>query len=116
MVKSVLGVNHRGLTDWFMQRVSALVMIVYSIALMVFFFKHSSGLTFNDWHDLFAQLWMKVATLLMLSLLLYHAWVGMWTVFTDYVKPYVLRVVLYVVVLLALVAFFFEGALILWGA
>lgn len=114
MVKSVIGVNHRGLTDWLIQRVSAIVMAVYSVILLVFFFTHSE-LTYSDWHDLFAAPWMKISTLLFLLSLLFHAWVGMWTIFTDYVKPYVLRLVFHVVVLLALVAFFFEGILILWG-
>jgi succinate dehydrogenase / fumarate reductase membrane anchor subunit len=114
MVKSVLGVNHRGLTDWLIQRVSALVMAFYSVGLLIFFVTHAP-LTYADWHDLFVPLWMKVVTLLVLTSLLYHAWIGMWTVFTDYVKPFVLRLALHVLVLLALVAFFFEGALILWG-
>lgn len=114
MVKSVLGVNHQGLTDWLIQRVSAIVMAIYSIGLIAFFMTHS-GLTFSDWHDLFTHMWMKIATLLFLLSLLFHAWVGMWTIFTDYVKPFVLRLVLHVIVLLALVAFFFEGAMILWS-
>jgi succinate dehydrogenase / fumarate reductase membrane anchor subunit len=114
MVKSVLGVNHRGLTDWLAQRISAVVMAVYSLGLIYFFLSHSE-LNFSDWHDLFSHGWMKVATLLVLVSLLYHAWVGMWTIFTDYVKPFVLRLVLHVIVFLALVAFFFEGALILWS-
>jgi succinate dehydrogenase / fumarate reductase membrane anchor subunit len=114
MVKTVLGVNHQGLTDWLIQRVSAIVMAVYSIGLFGFFFTHSN-LTFEDWHGLFANMWMKVATLLLLLSLLFHAWIGMWTIFTDYVKPFVVRLILHVIVLLALIAFFFEGALILWS-
>jgi succinate dehydrogenase / fumarate reductase membrane anchor subunit len=114
MVKSVLGVNHRGLTDWLIQRISAIVMAIYSVGMLVFFIGHTD-LTFTDWHDLFAHTWMKAATLLLLASLLFHAWIGMWTIFTDYVKPYVLRLVFHVLVLLALVAFFFEGALILWS-
>ncbi len=114
MVKSVLGVNHQGLTDWLIQRVSAIVMVIYCVGMLVFFSMHAD-LAYYDWHGLFAHLWMKVATLLVLTSLLYHAWIGMWTVFTDYVKPFVLRLVLHVIVLFALVAFFFEGALILWS-
>ena len=33
MVKSVLSVNHQGLRDWIIQRVSAIVMAVYFIGL-----------------------------------------------------------------------------------
>lgn len=114
MVKSVLGVNHQGLRDWLIQRVSAIIMAIYSVTFFVFFLTHTP-LTYLDWHGLFSSMWMKIATLLFLLSLLFHAWIGMWTIFTDYVKPYVLRLVLHVLVFLALVAFFFEGALILWG-
>ncbi len=114
MVKSVLGVNHQGLRDWLIQRISALVMAVYSVGMVVFFLTHS-GLTYTDWRGLFMHDWVKVASLLFLVSLLFHAWVGMWTIFTDYVKCYVVRLALHVVVFLALVAFFFEGLLILWG-
>ena len=52
---------------------------------------------------------MKVATVLFILSLLFHAWIGIWTIFTDYVKPYVLRAVLNVLVLLMLAACFFWG-------
>jgi succinate dehydrogenase / fumarate reductase membrane anchor subunit len=114
MVKSVLGVNHKGLTDWLIQRVSAVVMVIYSVGLFIFLFNHAD-LAFYDWHGLFAHLWMKVASLLVLLSLMYHAWIGMWSVLTDYVKPYVLSLTLHVVIFLSLIAFFIEGALILWS-
>lgn len=114
MVKSVLGVNHQGLRDWVVQRVSAIVMAVYTIWLMGFFICHQD-LSYAEWHNLFSGMTMKVATLLFIGCLLAHAWIGMWTVFTDYVKPFVLRCFLNVVVILMLVACFFWGVLILWG-
>lgn len=114
MVNSVLGVNHRGFTDWLIQRISAIVMIIYTFILIGFFYKHPQ-LAFTDWHDLFAEMWMKISTLIVLLFLLFHAWIGMWTILTDYVKPYVLRMTLHVIVFLALLAFFLQGILILWS-
>ncbi len=114
MVKSLLGVNHQGFTDWLIQRVSAIVMVIYSIGMFVFFASHMP-VTFADWHALFTPMWMKIATLIMLLSLLFHAWVGMWTVFTDYVKYTVLGLLLQIIVFIALLAFFFAGALILWA-
>jgi succinate dehydrogenase / fumarate reductase membrane anchor subunit len=112
MVKSVLGVNHQGLRDWFVQRISAVVMAVYSIGMIAYFLMHSS-VDFAGWHSLFAHTWMKVGTLLFVASLLLHAWVGMWTVFTDYAKGF--AVTLNVFVFLALAACFFWALLILWG-
>lgn len=114
MVKSVLGVNHQGLRDWVIQRISAILMAIYTIGLIVYFLVHP-GLSFAEWHYLFSQSWVKVATVLFILCVLFHAWVGMWTVFTDYVKPFVLRCILDFLVLLMLAACFIWGVMILWS-
>jgi len=113
MVKSVLGVNHQGLRDWVIQRVSAIFMAVYSVAL-VLYLTHSS-LSFAEWHSLFSQVWMKIVTILFLVALLWHAWIGVWTIFTDYIKSFVIRSFLNFFVLLMLFACFIWGLLILWS-
>jgi succinate dehydrogenase / fumarate reductase membrane anchor subunit len=112
MVKSVL--NHQGFRDWVIQRVSAILMAVYSIALALYFITHS-GLSFAEWHGLFSREWMKVITILFLLSLMWHAWVGIWTIFTDYIKSFVIRTLLNFFVLLMLFACFFWGILILWS-
>lgn len=114
MVKSVLGVNHQGLRDWIVQRLSAILMAVYTIALSVYILINPD-LTFAEWHSLFGQTWMKIATILFLLGLLLHAWIGIWTIFTDYVKPFVLRSILNTLVLLMLSACFIWGVQILWS-
>lgn len=114
MVKSVLGVSHQGLRDWVVQRVSAIFMAVYTLCFAVYFINHSE-LSFAEWHTLFSQTWMKVATTLFILSVLFHAWIGMWTIFTDYVKPFVLRAILNVLVLLMLAACFIWGFMILWS-
>lgn len=114
MVKSVLGVNHQGLRDWIIQRVSAIFMALYSISLIVYILCHP-GLSFAEWHYLFSTSWMKIATILFLLCLMGHAWIGIWTIFTDYVKPFVLRSILNLLVLLMLAACFIWGILILWS-
>lgn len=114
MVKSVLSVSHRGLRDWVIQRVSAMLMAVYSIGLIAYLVSHS-GLSFAEWHGLFSQNWMKIVSLLFVLSLLFHAWVGMWTIFTDYVKPFVLRCILHTLVLVMLASCFIWALLILWS-
>lgn len=114
MVKSVLSVSRSGLRDWLIQRVSAVVMAIYSVGLVAYFLTHPN-FDYVDWQALFSQTWVKLATLLFVLSLLFHAWVGMWTIFTDYVKPFFLRLVFHVVVFFALVAFFLWALTILWG-
>lgn len=114
MVKSVLSVSHRGLSEWVIQRLSAIFMAFYLVFFMVYLLTHSD-LTFAEWHSLFALPFVKVATILFIFAMLYHAWIGIWTIFTDYVKPFVLRCILNSLVLLMLFACFFWGLLILWS-
>jgi succinate dehydrogenase / fumarate reductase, membrane anchor subunit len=114
MVKSVLGVSHQGLRDWIIQRVSAILMAIYSIGLIVYLVAHP-GLSFSQWQSLFAHVWVKVATILFLVCIIYHAWIGVWTIFTDYIKSYIIRAILNFLVLLGLFACFFWGLLIVWS-
>ena len=114
MVKSVLGVNHEGLTEWLVQRVSAVVMAVYFVGIIIYLALHPQ-LDYATWHALFACTAMKVVTLLFILSLLSHAWVGMWTVLTDYARPFVLRLFLQLTFFFVLVACFFWALLILWS-
>lgn len=114
MVKSVLSVYHQGLSDWIIQRLSALFMAIYSIGFLVYLMGHTE-LSFAEWHHLFSFGWMKVASVLFLLCMLWHAWIGMWTIFTDYVKPFLIRCILTILVLFMLIASFFWGVLILWS-
>jgi len=114
MVKSVQSVAHRGLRDWLIQRVSAVLMAVYIVGLGCYLFTHPE-LSFAEWHHLFSQNWVKIFTILVLLSLLLHAWVGMWTIFTDYVKPFVIRFILQTSVFFILAACLIWGILILWS-
>ena len=114
MVKSVLGQVHSGLRDWLLQRVSAVVMVIYTIGILIYLVI-TPKVDYASWHALFSYSAVKITTLVLLLSILWHAWVGLWTVFTDYVKCFVLRLILNVLVLLALIAFFLKGLLILWG-
>lgn len=113
MVKSVLGVNE-GFHDWAIQRISAIVMALYSIGLIAYVLCHSD-LSYAEWHSLFANTWMKVASAIFLLSIVYHAWIGMWTIYTDYIKPFAIRTTVNFVTLLLLAACFFWGIYVLWS-
>lgn len=114
MVKSVLGVAHQGLRDWIIQRFTAIIMAVYVIGLF-YFLMTNSGLTYGDWQHAFTYTWVKVATILFVLSIAMHAWTGMWTVLTDYVKPFVLRCLLNAIILLSLVACVIWAVTLLWS-
>ena len=83
MVTNVTNFSRSGLYDWMAQRVSAVVLAAYFLFL-IGFVACQDGLTYEDWHGLFAQSWMRIFSLLALVSLAVHAWVGMWTITTDY--------------------------------
>lgn len=114
MVKSLLSVSQRGLRDWIVQRVSAIVMAILSVVFAVYLVTRTD-LSYAEWHTLFTYTSVKIMTLFFLLALCFHAWVGMWTVMTDYIKPFVLRAMLHLVVLATLIACFIWGVMILWS-
>ena len=83
---------HYGWRDWLAQRVSALVMALFTLVVLAQLLL--SGETgYDRWAGIFAAQWMKVLTFVVVSLA-YHAWVGMRDVWMDYVKPVSVRLVL----------------------
>jgi succinate dehydrogenase / fumarate reductase membrane anchor subunit len=84
---------HYGWRDWLAQRVSALVMALFTLVVLAQLLL--SGETgYDRWAGIFAAQWMKVLTFVVVVSLAYHAWVGMRDVWMDYVKPVSVRLVL----------------------
>jgi succinate dehydrogenase / fumarate reductase membrane anchor subunit len=111
---NVTSLSRNGLRDWLVQRVSAVIMAVYVFVLLGFLLWHWP-LQYDTWRQLFSCNFMRIATLIVLLNVCLHAWVGMWTIFTDYIKCSCARLTLHVLVLLALFACFAWGVQILWG-
>ena len=102
--RTVVGA-HYGLRDWLAQRITAAIMAVYSVIALVVVLT-GAPISYAVWKDLFAQGWMRVATLLFAVSLAWHAWVGVRDVLMDYIKPTGLRLALEVVTLLVLAGVF----------
>jgi succinate dehydrogenase / fumarate reductase membrane anchor subunit len=114
MVKNITSFTGSGLKDWFLQRVTAVVLALYVFFLVgVFAFHHT--LNFAEWSRLFSYGWVKVFTLVALLSLIVHAWVGVWTIFTDYIKCSVARGFLMTVICLGFISYIVWCVLILWG-
>ena len=77
---------HYGLRDWLAQRVTAVLMALFTIVLVVqVLFGGTMG--YDKWAGIFAAQWMRLFTFIVIVALLYHVWVGMRDVWMDYVKP-----------------------------
>lgn len=107
---------HYGLMDWMAQRVTAIVMALYTLILLVCFLT-GSRFSYEGWASLFAIQWFKIATFVTFLALVYHAWVGMRNIWMDYVtKSVALRLVLQVATIAWLIGCAGWAAQIIWRA
>jgi succinate dehydrogenase / fumarate reductase membrane anchor subunit len=113
VVKRVVTGAHYGLRDWLAQRITAVIMAVYSV-IIVFVLLTGKPIAYGVWRDLFSQGWMRVATLLFAASLAWHAWVGVRDILMDYIKPDGLRLALQVLVLLTIAGYVGWTVQILW--
>ncbi|MDR9424938.1 MAG: succinate dehydrogenase, hydrophobic membrane anchor protein [Marinobacter sp.] len=113
MVNSVTNLGRSGVFDWLIQRVTAYVLAVYTIFILGFMIV--SDVDFEVWSALFDQTWFRIFTLLALLSLGAHAWVGLWTVTTDYIKPMAPRFLVQAGCGLVMFVYLIWGIQILWG-
>ena len=119
MVTAVTSLSRSGLSDWLVQRVTAVILLAFFGFVAV---KVAGGLSYNEWSALFEQTWMKVFALLAALSLAAHAWIGMWGVFTDYLterlmgsRGNVLRIALQLLTSLSLVVYVIWAVQIIWS-
>jgi succinate dehydrogenase / fumarate reductase membrane anchor subunit len=101
-----VGVSERGsiragLGEWRVQRVTAVYVLFYIIAIVIRMLLapvHSHA----DWLSLSSSLLFQVTTLLFIYSMLAHAWVGLKSVMLDYIKPWRLRFLLNILAAVAL--------------
>lgn len=121
MVTPVTSFGRSGLYDWLIQRISAVILLLYVFchaAILV----HNPHIGYTEWRALFADPVMKIFSVITLAALCAHAWIGMWTVATDYLTTRMLgeratfiRLLFQVICLGVLVVYFLWGVMILWS-
>lgn len=115
MVTIITNLGRSGVSDWLIQRVSAVILLAYTLCMLSFFLVNPN-LEFHTWNTLFQGTAMRIFSLLALLSLAAHAWIGIWAVVTDYIKCSILRTVIHVVVVLALFSYVVWAIQVLWGA
>ena len=104
---------HYGLRDWLSQRVTAVLMALFTLALLlqVVF---GGPIGYDSWAGIFSRQWMKVLTFVVVVALAWHAWVGMRDVWMDYIKPVAVRLVAQVFTMVWLVGCAGWAVQVLW--
>lgn len=115
MVSNASALGRNGVHDWLLIRASAIVIVLY-VLYIVGFVVAADELTFEVWRGFFAMALTKVFTLLALISILVHAWIGMWQVLTDYIKPLALRLTLQLAIVVTLLVYVIYGTIVVWGA
>ncbi len=105
---------HYGWRDWLVQRITAIIMAVYTGLLFVVAL-WNGGFDYATWKGIFAGNAFRVASFLFMSALLWHAWVGVRNILMDYVKPAGLRLAMQCAVIALLVAYLGWTIAVLWG-
>ena len=119
MVTSVTSFSRSGLSDWLIQRVTSLVLLLYFVVIA---YQLLGSVDYTSWRLLFDQTWMKVFTLMAALSLAAHSWIGLWSVLTDYLtermlgpKGNVIRLISQLGVSLALVGYVMWVIVIIWS-
>ena len=105
---------HYGLRDWLSQRITALVITLYTLVLVGAVMWHG-GMDYPTWRGLFAGGAFRVLSFLFLVAVMYHAWVGVRNILMDYVHPTGVRLVLQGLVICTLIGYVGWAIQILWG-
>ena len=105
---------HYGLRDWLAQRITAVVMVVYTLMVLAVL-ASTPKLDYGSWKALWELPVMRYATVLFLLSLYLHAWIGVRNIVMDYIKAPGLRLMLYVLVIGTLIGYLVWSIQILWG-
>lgn len=95
--------THTGLSEWLLQRTSAIYLglfIIY-VAIRLIFWPIND---FEGWRSWFDSPMVRISWLLAFASLLVHAWIGIRSVFLDYLKPFQLRFIISMVFATGLIA------------
>ena len=121
MVTSITNLSGSGLSDWIIQRASAILLAAYTFCILGGLVMNSD-MNYQAWYDLFNSNLMRFFSLITLVALCAHAWVGMWVVSTDYMTPLqfgssanVIRRVFQGGILFIVAVYLVWGAQIFWG-
>lgn len=120
MVVSATSLSRSGLADFLLQRVSAVILGLYGLCIVGFLLVNPDT-DYDAWVQYVASPVMLVFGTLSLVSLGIHAWIGMWTIGTDYLSEHkmgrhavFLRLMYQGVTALLIFVYLLVGLAVLW--
>lgn len=120
-VTAVSNLGRNGTSDWVIQRISAVVLLAYTLFLVGYLLLHPD-INYLQWKALFSLTCIRIFSLAALLSLVAHGWIGMWGIATDYLterllgpKGNVLRWLFLLACGVLTFVYLFWGIQILWG-
>lgn len=113
MIERKLTGAHYGLRDWAMQRITAVLMLIYTVFFLAVVILLPSD--YASWQAFFAQTWVRLVTQIFVIALALHAWVGIRDLWMDYIKPFGQRLTLHVATIVWLVGCVVYSVKVIWG-
>jgi succinate dehydrogenase / fumarate reductase membrane anchor subunit len=103
-----------GFRDWLAQRVTALLMALFTLIVLAQVIFTSGPIGYEQWAGIFAAQWMKVLTFCVILAMLMHVWVGIRDIWMDYIKPVGMRLGLHIASIVWLVGCAGWAIQVLW--
>jgi len=111
--RTVVGA-HYGIRDWLAQRVTAVLMALFTLVVLAQVIFSKGPIGYDLWAGIFAAQWMKFLTFAVFLAIAWHAWVGLREIFMDYIKPVGIRLLLQVFAIVWLLGCAGWGIQVLW--
>jgi succinate dehydrogenase / fumarate reductase membrane anchor subunit len=120
MVRNVTSLSRSGLSDFVIQRVTAIVLLVYTLCVVGWLLSRPDA-DYAAFVAYFGHPAMQVFSTLAVLSIAAHAWIGMWTVATDYIREHyfgrhntAIRITFQFACLAALFVYVLWGLAIIW--
>ena len=121
MVTAATSFSRSGLSDWIIQRFTALILAAYTLFIVIYLLANPD-LSYEQWSLLFDNTAVRIFSFIVVLSIVAHGWIGLWVILTDYVTERAMgapalpiRVIVLTVYALVNLAFIVWGVEILWG-
>ena len=112
--KRVVVGAHYGLRDWLAQRITGVLITLFTLVVLAQVLLTSGEIGYDKWAGIFSSQFMKALTFSVFVSLALHVWVGVRDIWMDYVKVVGLRLVLQVFTLVWLASCLGWAIQVLW--